>query len=142
MESYIEFHNEDVELPNLSFEQIEKWLIKVIATYNKDLGELNYIFCSDEYLLKMNQDYLNHDYFTDIITFDNSEEANEIAGDMFISIDTVKDNAKTYKINPDHELMRVIVHGLLHLIGFNDKTDEDQIIMTEKEDLHLAEILK
>ena len=100
-------------------------------------GSINIIFCSDNYILDVNQRYLNHDYFTDIISFDYCE-GNVISGDLFISIDTVRDNAEFYKADSfDNELQRVMVHGVLHLIGYDDHTPEDQALMREKENYYL-----
>lgn len=112
------------------------WLQAVIQKESKVLGELNYIFMSDEALLQMNKEYLNHDYFTDIITFDYCE-GHLISGDLFISIDSVADNAKKYHSEFLLELKRVMVHGVLHLIGYNDKDDNEQLIMRKKEDLYI-----
>jgi len=103
-------------------------------------GNLNIIFCSDNYLLKMNKEYLGHNYFTDVITFDYSEE-NLISGDVFISVDTVKENAKNYEVSFENELFRVIIHGVLHLIGYNDKTDKEQEEMTIKENYYLDKLI-
>ena len=106
--------------------------------FDKNIGDLNYIFCSDEYILDINKQHLKHDYYTDIITFNyNDEEV--INGDIFISYDTVKSNAVEYSNgNVSEEFDRVVIHGVLHLIGFNDKTDDDQQEMTRQEDLALA----
>ena len=109
------------------------WLTKLVESHEKKVGELNYIFCSDDYLLKMNQEHLNHDYFTDIITFDYCEK-DVVSGDLFISIDRTKENAKTFGKTQINELNRVIAHGLLHLLGFNDKTAEDIAEMRSMEE--------
>ena len=98
------------------------WLNEIAIAYKKEIISLNYTFCSDEDLLEINKTYLNHDYYTDIITFDLSEGKKQIEGDIYISIDRVKENAKEHKVRKDTELYRVIAHGLLHLIGFKDKT--------------------
>ncbi len=134
---FISYDNQGVELPVFDQEEIEKWIISVVRNYDKEVGELNYIFCSDNYLLKINKEYLNHNYFTDIITFDYSV-GDMVSGDLFISLDTVRDNAETYKCTFDNELYRVIIHGVLHLIGFNDKTDAQQEEMTAKENEALS----
>lgn len=102
------------------------------------MGELNFIFCSDEYLLSINQEYLNHDTFTDIITFDNSDTAKVISGDIFISIPRVKENASNLGVEEPEELRRVIIHGVLHLAGYFDKSKTDKALMTEKEDYYLS----
>lgn len=129
---------EDVEIPELKPEFFVSWFLRVVQNENKELGDVNLIFCSDEYLLSINQEHLNHDYYTDIITFDYSIE-NTVSGDLFISYDRVKDNAETLKTDKQTELYRVCVHGLLHLCGYKDKSEEDEAIMRSKEDeaLHL-----
>lgn len=132
----IDFNFEEIDKPNINLEEIEKWINKVIEYNNKNVGELTYIFCSDKYLLDINKQYLNHDYFTDIITFNYCDERT-ISGDVFISLDTVLDNANTFGVSFDNELNRVIIHGILHLIGFDDKTDIDQDEMTRQENLSL-----
>jgi rRNA maturation RNase YbeY len=109
----------------------------VAAEEGKKMGELNYVFCTDEYLLKINQDYLQHDTLTDIVTFDNSENPNLIEGDIFISYERVLENGE--KLNTaESELQRVMVHGLLHLCGYKDKAKADKSLMTAKEDYYLA----
>lgn len=130
----IEIFFEDIpEIQNLSAEFYETWLSKVCVLENKTLGDVNLIFTSDEYLLEMNQKHLNHDYYTDIITFDYVE-GNQIFGDLFISYDRVKDNAQSNNVSIENELNRVIVHGVLHLCGYKDKTEKDEKIMRSKED--------
>jgi probable rRNA maturation factor len=101
------------------------------------LEQLQYIFCSDEYLLEINKEHLQHNYYTDIITFDLSENPNAVIGEIYISIDRVKDNAQTYKVPFKHELLRVIFHGALHLCGYKDKTEKDQSLMRKAEDKYL-----
>lgn len=108
----------------------------LIKSEQKNKGEITFIFCSDKYLLEINKEYLQHDYYTDVITFDYSEN-NIISGDIFISIDRVKENADTYKVSFENELYRVMLHGVLHLVGYNDKTKEEQKIMRQKEDEYL-----
>lgn len=112
------------------------WLKLVAESEIKKLGNINIIFCSDNYILDVNVKYLGHDYFTDIITFDYCEK-DILSGDLFISIDTVRDNAEFYKTEFNDELNRVLVHGLLHLIGYDDHTPEEQKIMREKENYYL-----
>ena len=112
------------------------WLKLVAESEIKKLGNINIIFCSDNYILDVNVKYLGHDYFPDIITFDYCVN-NILSGDLFISIDTVRDNAEFYKTEFNDELNRVIVHGLLHLIGYDDHTPEEQKIMREKENYYL-----
>ena len=109
------------------------WLSEVIISENKSEGEINYIFCDDDYLLEINQQYLDHDTLTDIISFDYSI-GNELHGDIFISIDRVRENASDFNVSFEEELKRVMVHGVLHYCGYKDKTDEDEKIMRLKED--------
>lgn len=116
---------------------ISSWLQHITSHHGFQLISLNYIFCSDEYLLSINQSYLQHDYYTDIITFDNSDEYSAVEGDIFISVDRVKENAEYEDISFHDELYRVIVHGLLHLIGFNDKVDEEAAVMRKMENNYL-----
>ncbi len=112
------------------------WLKLVAESEIKKLGQINIIFCSDNYILDINQKFLQHDYFTDIITFDYCE-GNVLSGDLFISVDSVKENSVFYKTEFEEELNRVIVHGLLHLIGYDDHCDEDIKVMREKENYYL-----
>ena len=122
MESNIYYHSEcDFQLKDK--QSITKWLKDAISTENKELGEINYIFCDDQYLLKKNQEYLQHDTFTDIITFDYTEE-NRLSADIFISIERVKENAITFAVPFETELRRVIIHGVLHLMGYKDKSEK------------------
>lgn len=112
-------------------------IMALLKAEKREGGQIQFVFMSDEQLYEMNMEYLRHDTYTDILTFDMSE-GEEIAGDMYISIDRVKDNAKTVGVDWEEELDRVMVHGLLHLMGYNDKTEEEQKEMREKEDAHLA----
>jgi probable rRNA maturation factor len=133
----ISFHTEELAFQLPEKLKHKQWLKTVAAAEGKKIGELNYVFCTDEYLLKINQDYLQHDTLTDIVTFDNSESANLIEGDIFISYERVVENGA--KLNTsDSELQRVMVHGLLHLCGYKDKAKVDKSLMTEKEDYYLA----
>jgi rRNA maturation RNase YbeY len=115
------------------------WLKEVIKDAGKKIGEINYIIVSDEYLLQMNQQYLKHDTYTDIITFDYCED-NTVNGDMYISIDRVRENAINFNVTEEHELNRVLVHGLLHLLGQKDKTKSDALEMRRKEELWLSKL--
>ncbi|AMM50891.1 rRNA maturation factor [Rufibacter sp. DG15C] len=133
-ESPIEFFNEDIEFEVKDEQKIKEWLQKIISNYSYELESLNYIFCSDEYLHQMNVEYLDHDTLTDVITFDNSDIEGVIEGDVFISIDRVVDNAHSFNITRERELQRVMVHGLLHLLGFDDKSPELKELMKSKED--------
>lgn len=132
----IAFECISVEVPELSLELFSFWLSEVAIEEGRSTGEITLIFCSDEHLLDMNQQYLKHDYFTDIITFDYSEDA-EISGDLFISIDRVYDNALENAVTRELELKRVCVHGVLHLCGYGDKSEQESRIMRAKEDYYL-----
>jgi rRNA maturation RNase YbeY len=132
----IEFSLEDVNVPGLDSEHFVLWLEEVIKAEGFVMGDVNLIFCSDEALLKINIDFLQHDYYTDIITFDYCEE-NIVSGDLFISIDRVLDNSIELNTEYDSELKRVCVHGVLHLCGYKDKSDEDEKQMRAKEDFYL-----
>jgi len=136
MDNEITYHFIDIEIPDFNPEFFSLWLNDVIADCDYELGELTYIFCTDEYLLDMNREHLNHDYYTDIITF-NYNVGFSLSGDLFISYDRVKDHAKDYKVAVFEELCRVMVHGVLHLVGYNDKTDAEQDEMTEMENKYL-----
>ena len=113
--------------------ELKKWIITIATMHNKCCGDLNFMLCSDDYILSANVKFLGHDYFTDILTFDNSNDS-EIAGDILISIDTVRSNALKFNTSFLDELHRVIIHGVLHLIGFTDKTKKQQLIMRKQED--------
>ena len=127
----------DLKLDNE--DHLEGWLSKVITMEGCVEGEINYIFCSDDYLLDINRNYLNHDTYTDIISFDYSV-GKELHGDIYISIDRVKENAVTYNSGFDNELARVMVHGILHYCGYKDKSELDNKKMREREDFHLSAI--
>ena len=133
----IEFHFEDISIPDFNPEFFRLWISKVLELHKVDAQELSFIFCSDEYILDINKQYLNHNYFTDIITFNyNTDEY--IAGDIFVSYHTVISNSDVYsKGSVQDELERVVIHGVLHLIGFNDKTNSEQVEMTNQEDIAL-----
>ena len=132
----ITFHKEGVSL-SINTTQISTWLSACIANLGYNLGELSIIFCCDEYLLDINKKHLNHDFYTDIITFNYSVEK-KLNGDLFISVDRVKDNAILFNENFNVELFRVIIHGVLHLCGFNDKTIDEQKEMRSKENYYLS----
>lgn len=114
-------------------EQLSNWISRVIVSEDKKEGEINYIFCDDEYLLGLNEQYLNHDTLTDIISFDYSV-GKELHGDIFISTERVLENAAEFKVSFEEELKRVMVHGVLHYCGYKDKSDEDEKLMRSKED--------
>ncbi|MFV7236198.1 MULTISPECIES: rRNA maturation RNase YbeY [Flavobacterium] len=118
-------------------EAIAFWLSNVITSENKKEGEINYIFCDDEYLHKINLEYLNHDTLTDIISFDYTM-GNELSGDVFVSVERVKDNAVDFNVPFEDELKRVLVHGVLHYCGYKDKGEDDELLMRSKEDEKLA----
>ena len=132
----VEIHYEDTEILDLDPEFFVSWLSEVAAKENKELGEVNIIFCSDDYLLQMNQEHLDHDYYTDIITFDYVSGV-ELSGDLFISVDRVKDNATSFDADMTQELLRVVVHGFLHLAGYGDKTKKEEKEMRSKENTYL-----
>ena len=131
--SNILFHAEDVQLPPALNDHVKTWIYKLIGREGKRLAGLNFVFCSDEFLHTINVQYLNHDDYTDIITFDNSEEDEAIEGDIFISIDRVIDNSSKFRSAPEQELLRVMAHGVMHLCGYNDKSDEEARVMRGKE---------
>lgn len=121
-------------------ENYQKWIIDVIGSYGFEVGDISYIFCDDEYLFQINQQYLNHDDLTDIISFDYSEDK-LISGDIFISVERVKENANQFKVDFQHELLRVMCHGILHFIGFKDKNKKDQLEMTKNEDICIKKFI-
>jgi len=129
-------------MPDLDLAKTKDWIHDITEEESFRLDFLNFIFCSDSYLHKINMQYLDHDTYTDIITFDNSEDALGIEGDIFISLERVAENAATYGVDEKTELLRVISHGVLHLCGYNDKSDEDVILMRKKEDAALARIMQ
>jgi len=135
------FHSEDIDfsLPNSTL--VFDWIEKSIHAEDKALHQLNFIFCSDKYLHQINVEYLNHDTLTDVITFPYAEGKN-IEGDIFISIDRIKENAAQFKVSFEDELHRVMIHGTLHLMGYFDKTLEEKILMTEKENEYLNMLSK
>lgn len=136
--SQVHFFEEDVDFKPEHSSQIIKWLKDIVNGEGQSLVELNYIYCSDEYLYQMNVDYLDHDTYTDIITFDNSEAGKGIEGDIFISLDRVRENSQSLAASFEEELHRVMAHGLLHLLGYNDKTEEEKSLMRKKEEACLS----
>lgn len=134
----INFFQEDFNYNLKNKLKVKHWIKDTIAAEGFKLGELNFIFCSDAYLLTINQQYLNHDTYTDIITFDNSEEEGLIVGDIFISAERIIENAQQFKVATATEMHRVIIHGTLHLLGYKDKSKTDKNLMTEKEDFYLT----
>jgi rRNA maturation RNase YbeY len=137
--SRIEIFYEEIKTLKLRKSHLKKYTKQLIINEKRQIGDISLILCSDKYLLDINIKYLNHNYFTDIITF-NYVEGNIISGDLFISIDRVKENAKEYQITWIKELYRVVFHGVLHLIGYNDKTEDEIKIIREKEDYYLSAV--
>lgn len=133
----INYQYQDIKFVLKEKRKVSKWINDVIKLHQKKLGSVSYIFCSNQYILELNQQYLNHNYFTDIITFDYCYD-NIVEGDIFISIDTVLDNSHRFKTNFNDELLRVIIHGVLHLVGFSDKTAKQQKQMRVLEDEALS----
>ena len=137
--SNINFFYEEVDYRLKQKTSIIHWIKKVISSEsNVSISSINYIFCSDSFLQKINIDYLQHDALTDIITFNNSDNANELDSDIYISIDRVADNSSRYKKTMENELHRVMVHGILHLLGYSDKTTSEKKLMRKKEDEYLT----
>lgn len=131
------FYAEDTELPAINQEAVAGWVREVARTYGKRVGDVSYIFCSDTKILEVNRQYLQHDYYTDIITFDYTT-GNRIGGDLFISLDTVRTNAEKFHTSYNEELHRTIIHGILHLCGINDKGPGEREIMEANENRALA----
>jgi rRNA maturation RNase YbeY len=128
----INYYTEEIKLPPIKKRIVSSWIKGVVSLFEKKTGAISYIFCSDEKILEINKQYLNHDYYTDIITFDYSEK-NIISGDIFISIDTVRSNSEKYKTLYMEELHRTIIHGVLHLCGIDDKGPGEREIMENYE---------
>lgn len=127
----------DIKMPTLRRREVTAWIRSVASEYGKSVGDIAYIFCNDEKILEVNREYLNHDYYTDIITFDYCED-NRISGDLFISLDTVRSNAEEQGTEYEDELFRVIIHGILHLCGIDDKGPGEREIMEAAENKALA----
>jgi len=133
----VSFFSEDIDFKVVNPIKTKKWIKNTSFSEGYEVSQLNYIFCSDEYLLEINKQYLDHDYFTDIITFDNSEEDKQLEGDIYISVDRVRDNAETFHTDFDSEMRRVLIHGLLHLVGYEDSSEALKTAMRAKEDEYL-----
>lgn len=133
----IQFHCEGTEMPALDERKVSRWIRSVAADYGFSVGQIHYIFCSDERELEVNREFLGHDYYTDVITFDYTA-GKTLNGDIFISLDTVRSNAEMVGSQFEDELRRIIIHGVLHLTGQGDKTPETKAEMTEKEEKALA----
>jgi len=132
----INFFCENIERPSIDFKIVKQWIKNVINYHGFKPKDISIVFCLDEYLLDINRQYLDHDYYTDIITFNYNNKL-QISGDLFISIETVKKNAADYNVSEKEELLRVIIHGILHLIGFNDHTEIEISQMREQESVAL-----
>ena len=133
----VSFHSEQTDYSISNENHISDWLVSVCKKEGKTLAEISIILCSDDYLLEVNRKHLNHDYYTDVITFDYSESPH-VSGDIFISIDRVQENAGSFGVEMVDELHRIIVHGILHLLGYTDKTSSSKEEMTSKEDFYLS----
>ena len=133
----ISYLNEGVKMPAIKRREVSAWIKNVAASYGKKVGDIAYIFCDDEKILEVNKEYLQHDYYTDIITFDYCED-DVISGDLFISLDTVKSNSKLVGATYEQELYRVIIHGILHLCGIDDKAPGAREVMEAAEDKALS----
>lgn len=133
----ISFHNEGVMTKTPSKRLLKAWIKEFVSKHGKKVGELAFVFCSDEKILEVNQNFLQHDYYTDIITFDYCE-GEIVSGDIFISVERVAENATSHNIEYNTELIRVLAHGVLHLIGFQDKSPKKKKEMTENEDLCIS----
>jgi rRNA maturation RNase YbeY len=138
----IVFHSEEIDFELAEKEKLAEWIESAASAEGKAISAVNFIFCSDEYLYQMNVDFLQHDTYTDVITFPYASAEDEfIEGDIFISVERTRDNAKKFGVSAEHELHRVMIHGVLHLIGYDDKTAAKKKIMTAKEDEYLAKLL-
>lgn len=133
----INFFSEGIGFKPKQILKIKSWLKDVATEEGYQVGTLNYVFCNDEYILETNRQYLQHDYYTDIITFDNTENC-KISGDLVVSIDTVMSNAELIGVDFNQELCRVIVHGVLHLCGYKDKSEDEERLMRDKENNYLS----
>lgn len=136
----ISFFEEDIKYTLKNKTAVRQWIKDAIISEGFKLSELNYIFCSDAYLLRINQEYLDHDTYTDIITFDNSEVEKTIVSDIFISVERIRENASKFNVPEATEMHRVMIHGALHLLGYKDKGAASKKLMTEMEDKYLAKI--
>ena len=134
----IEYLTEEIDFTLTNQEEVSTWLLMIISEHKFALENLTYIFCSDDYLLGINQEYLNHDTLTDIITFNNADEKGTIESDIFISLPRVQENAEQLNLLMKDEVHRVMVHGVLHLLGYDDKSDVLKQLMRDKEDYYLS----
>ena len=134
----IHFFSEDIRFNVARPHKLRIWINKAAKAEKKSIHSLNYIFCSDKYLLTLNVDYLKHSTLTDIITFNFNETRSHLVGEIYISIERVKENASKFKTTFEHELLRVMIHGVLHLSGYNDKTKQDKMVMRKKEEAYVS----
>lgn len=136
--SAINYFSHEVRFKLKTPRKIKLWIKNVVEAEGSSIQEINYVFCSDSYLLTLNKGFLNHNTLTDIITFDHSEDPSVIEGEIYISIERVKENAKKYSVSYEEELNRVIIHGILHLLGYKDKKPSEKTLMRKKEDAYLS----
>lgn len=142
MQHQVLFNYADVKAPKIPKSPLKSFISSIFLSENKRLDSLQYVFCSDEYLLGINQQFLNHDYYTDIITFDLTNDCTlPIQGEIYVSLDRVADNAAAHQVDITNELLRVVFHGALHLCGYLDKSDNDILIMRQKEDFYIAQYM-
>jgi len=132
----IYFHAEEIDFQLKEKKEVSDWICRVIEIENREIGEINIIFSSDTFLLEINNQYLDRNYFTDIITFDYGD-GKIITGDLYLSIDRIRENAESFNVPVRNELFRIIIHGILHLIGYNDSNVEEKKLMTEREDQYM-----
>ena len=135
----ITFDSENIDFPNIDTEITSKWIDGIASKYNKSIGDISYLFCNDEQILEVNNQYLQHDYYTDIITFDYTE-GDKISGDIIISLETVRTNSQKYSTDFTEELHRVIIHGILHMCGIDDKSETASLNMRKAENQALEQI--
>lgn len=135
--SEVRFHSADISIPIKQRKSLKKWIVQAFIIENCELKSLSYIFSSDDYLLKLNRQYLNHDFYTDVLTFLISDNKEPIEGEVYISADRIKENAKIYKTSYQKELLRVMIHGALHLCGYDDQTPKAKKLMQKKEDIYI-----
>ena len=137
--SIIKFHLHEISTPLKDRRRLKKFLATLFNEEKKEISSLDYIFCNDHYLIELNQQFLQHNYYTDILTFDLSQKTGPMVGEIYISVDRVKENYKIYGSTLEKELLRVMIHGALHLCGYNDTTSKQRNRMTKKEDYYLTE---
>jgi probable rRNA maturation factor len=136
--SSVNFFYNEIRFKLKNPRKVTSWIKKVVKKESASIQEINYVFCSDSYLLSLNQGFLKHNTLTDIITFDNSEEASVLEGEIYISVERVKENAKKYNVPFEDELSRVMIHGVLHLLGYKDKKPTEKALMRKKEEASLS----